>query len=144
MWQVYTLIIIIIIISLALISVVVASEFLSNNNTNNNAKRWVSYAWCRCEMRSLCATQSSRRSTDKTLNGHLLIYRLFLGTSVVNRGGGRGAVALGLSRRGGTKQSHQKYFNDHKSEFDEVTAEWAYSGLSQQTIAIFVAGLFNH
>ena len=34
--------------------------------------------------------------------------------------GQSGAVAPGRSRRGGAKQHHQKYFNDHKGEFDEV------------------------
>ena len=38
--------------------------------------------------------------------------------SGVTKGGG--AVAPGRSRRGAQKQPHQKYFNDHKIEFDEV------------------------
>jgi len=33
--------------------------------------------------------------------------------------GAEGACSPWRSRRGGAKQHHQKYFNDHKSDFDE-------------------------
>jgi len=42
------------------------------------------------------------------------------GKSLENSDVTNGAVVPGRSRRGGAKQPHQKYFNDDKSEFDEV------------------------
>jgi len=76
--------------------------------------------------RSVYTTRSSDRPVGQTSRTDRSVRRSERVNSHLGGGynqwctGGRGGSFPGRSRRGGAKQPCQKYFNDHKSEFDKV------------------------
>ena len=55
-----------------------------------------------------------------------------------NYGGQKGAVAPGRSRRMGANQSHDKYFNDRKSEFVYTKRNTEYTRLDYLALMFFL------